>query len=1126
MTDQRLFDRSSYLGFLNVPLRKLFVKALRPHFKELHIAVVGIIVLALLSVLPVRRGHAQRTGSTPTTYTVIDLGTAGFTSKAFGINNCGSVAGEYAAKPAFWKTQGGAMVRTDIGTLGGADGTAYGLNSFGFVVGGTRASFGGQRAFLWHDGVLTDLGSLYGGVTTEAYSINDSAEVVGSTEAAPNELGQIAFIWDATQGMRQIANGPNGFAPYTARGITNSSHIIGSGNVIVGPGNPPPVETHGFLTSGSSFTDLDTLGGAMSVAEGTQEILGTDYVVGYSDLSSNSASVPYHGFVWHDGQLKDLGTLAGPNSQNTNSIAYDINANGDIVGLSDLILPDSTKVTRAFLWQDDNHDGDSDDGEMKDLTALAAGSNWTLMEAYSINDSGQIVGVGINNQADPSNVHAFLMTPGTSGVLPACSLPPTSISSVTGSGVYGQPATLSATLSSATGPLSGKNIGFSIDGISVCGGVGQPACPTTNASGVATLNITGINAGDRSLNASFAGEANLAASNATVLITISKASATIALSNLTQTYDGAARLATATTNPVGLSGVTISYSQNLTPIASPTNVGSYDVLVTLSNANYQAPNANGTLEISPATATVTITIGDKIYTGVPQGGAAMVTGPGGLNQSVPIRYEGRNGTVYGPPYTEPTNVGEYLAYAEYVNPNYFGASDAKFFKIDKADQTITVGTHAPANASYNAQFTVAATSSSGLTVFYNPSSGSGCISSGTAKFTMTSGTTPCTVVYEQLGNQNYKSAPQVTEVVTAQKIDQTLTFNPLADRTFGELSFGLNATRGASNVPITFSATGNCQVIIPSSLAITGAGSCTVTASEAGNSNYNPAPDVSRSFNIAKANQTISFAALSDKTFGDADFGVSATATSNLAVSFGASGNCTIVGSTVHLTGAGSCTVTAAQAGGSDYNAAASIPRSFNIAKGAATLTLSNLSQIYDGNQKSVTVGTTPPGLIVSLVYKQNGSPVTPVNLGNYDVTATINDTNYQGSASGTLVIHTAAPILVLEEGSLTQLAALDSVTFARGPFRVTSFFNFSTDHHTRIIFFTSNLGMTQPDATRLTVQAGGIPLTVEAVGPVTGFDGSYVIVRLEDGLPTADVQVTITFQNVTSNAGTITIAP
>src|SRR5207302_2524647 len=93
------------------------------------------------------------------------------------------------------------------------------------------------------------------------------------------------------------------------------------------------------------------------------------------------------------------------------------------------------------------------------------------------------------------------------------------------------------------------------------------------------------------------------------------------------------------------------------------------------------------------------------------------------------------------------------------------------------------------------------------------------------------------------------------------------------------------------------------------------------------------ATNVPQTFTIAKANQTITFNALANKTFGDPDFNVSATASSGLSVSFAAAGNCTIAGNTVHLTGAGSCTITASQAGDANYNAATNVPQSFNIAK-------------------------------------------------------------------------------------------------------------------------------------------------------------------------------------------------
>src|SRR5205807_9220527 len=75
----------------------------------------------------------------------------------------------------------------------------------------------------------------------------------------------------------------------------------------------------------------------------------------------------------------------------------------------------------------------------------------------------------------------------------------------------------------------------------------------------------------------------------------------------------------------------------------------------------------------------------------------------------------------------------------------------------KANQTITVGTHAPANATFNSQFTVAATSNSALSVAY---SSSGVCTNVGATFTMTSGTGTCTVKYDQAGDGNYTAATQ------------------------------------------------------------------------------------------------------------------------------------------------------------------------------------------------------------------------------------------------------------------------------------------------------------------------------------------------------------------------------
>src|ERR1700686_2458076 len=85
--------------------------------------------------------------------------------------------------------------------------------------------------------------------------------------------------------------------------------------------------------------------------------------------------------------------------------------------------------------------------------------------------------------------------------------------------------------------------------------------------------------------------------------------------------------------------------------------------------------------------------------------------------------------------------------------------------------------------------------------------------------------------------------------------------------------------------------------------------------------------------------------------------------------------------------------------------------------KAAATVTLSNLTQTYNGTLKPVTVTTIPSGLAVTVTY--NGSSIVPTNAGSYSVVATVNDPNYQGSANGTLTGNKGAATVTL--GSLPQ---------------------------------------------------------------------------------------------------------
>ncbi|HHW88861.1 MAG TPA: hypothetical protein GX400_21950, partial [Chloroflexi bacterium] len=115
------------------------------------------------------------------------------------------------------------------------------------------------------------------------------------------------------------------------------------------------------------------------------------------------------------------------------------------------------------------------------------------------------------------------------------------------------------------------------------------------------------------------------------------------------------------------------------------------------------------------------------------------------------------------------------------------------------------------------------------------------------------------------------------------RVGQTINYTSLPSRTVGDPPFVLNNT-ATSGLPVTFVSSGPCTVQ-GNTVTLTGvAGQCILIANQEGSLLYAPAVDVVMGFSIVKANQTINFAALPNKTYGDAPFGVNPTATSGLAV--------------------------------------------------------------------------------------------------------------------------------------------------------------------------------------------------------------------------------------------------
>lgn len=165
---------------------------------------------------------------------------------------------------------------------------------------------------------------------------------------------------------------------------------------------------------------------------------------------------------------------------------------------------------------------------------------------------------------------------------------------------------------------------------------------------------------------------------------------------------------------------------------------------------------------------------------------------------------------------------------------------------------------------------------------------------------------------------------------------QTITFNPLANVTFGS-TFNLTAT-ASSNLSVSYvSSNTNVATISGNVVTAVGIGTTTITASQGGNSFYNPAVNVSKTLTVTQAPQLITFNVLPNKTIGSPPFTISATGgNSGNPVTFTSSNTsvATISGNTVTIVGIGTTNITASELGNANYLAAVDVVRSLTVSNG------------------------------------------------------------------------------------------------------------------------------------------------------------------------------------------------
>ncbi|MDD4117560.1 MAG: MBG domain-containing protein, partial [Kiritimatiellae bacterium] len=931
-----------------------------------------------------------------------------------------------AAAPEYWPI--------DLGTLGGTQSAALGLNDAGQVVGWARNAGGSIEAFVWSNGTLTGLGFLPGGTTSVARAINNHGQITGDAYVSPtnyhgfvysnglmtsigtwgsaksrpraiNDRGELAgsspptnypainnaFWWHSNQFV-QIQSTMAADRSCDAYGINEDGMICGT--MFLYSSNPRwwAYVWRDDNGNGSSETEETRFLGSLAVDDsGGEYSQATDVnnlgqAVGWTGITNTI--FPRHAFLvtstngtWKDpagtshpfnSLMSDLGALESPDQ---NSYANAINDRSWIVGTSTT----GSGTNQAFLWRD---------GVMTNLNDLIdAGSGWVLTNAAAINEYNEIAGSGLyygQPRAFLLRSSSGLSVLGTNGA-PVVDSEPPSLAKGTDFGevLIGQARTNTFIL---------RNLGSS--NLHVHGW-------TTNGAGAARFEFAGIPS-----TVEIGGASNFTAVFWPATAGVFQAALSLdtdsptPLTNLLFAGTGARHPQTIDFPPIddpwatnelilsatASSGLAVAFnvaygSAQITNNTDLTFTGAGEVGIAATQPGDDfyapAPPVTNVFNVSKVPADVTLHDLAQTYDGTGRA-ASATTDPAGL--VVEFTYDGLPDA--------PTNAGTY-AVTGTVNEALWEGSATGLLTVAMADQSIDFPP-IPDQWTTNS-VGLAAAADSGFPVEFAVASGPAEIADLT-NLTFT-GTGQVAIAASQPGDANWNAAPPVTNVFTVSKRPAGVTLLDLA-QTYDGTPRIVTASTEPSGLTVNLTYDG-----LPD--APTNAGTYAVTGTVVEAHWEGVATGL---LAVARAEQTIDFPPIPDQWTTNS-VGLAADATSGLAVEFSVESGPAQIADLTNLTftGTGAVHIAATQPGDANWNPAPPVTNLFTVSKMPATVTLHDLAQTYDGTARAATATTEPAGLTVELTY--DGLPDAPTNAGIYAVTGIVNEAHWEGVATGLLTV-------------------------------------------------------------------------------------------------------------------------
>jgi hypothetical protein len=611
---------------------------------------------------------------------------------------------------------------------------------------------------------------------------------------------------------------------------------------------------------------------------------------------------------------------------------------------------------------------------------------------------------------------------------------------------------------------------------------GLPITYTSSNSSVATVDggvVTIVGAGNVLIKAFQSGNAIYAPAlndGITQSLTVKKGTPTVTFPAIPQRTIGdlpLALVASSNAGPVGFSSSDPSIATILSNNLNVNNAGTVTISALFSgDANWNSASSPQTITINKANQVITFNplaaknFGDAPFTLIATNSSPLVVALSSSNLSV-ATISGTTVTIVG--------AGSTIITASQVgNPNYnAAASVTQTLTVNKANQTITFNPLPPKNL-LDVPFPLTASSNSPVAITYTSSNTSVATIVGNIVTLVGAGSTDITA--SQPGNANYNTATSITQILTINKVNQSITFGALSTKTFGDADFILSGS-ASSSLPITYSSSmQSVATVSGNTVTIVGAGTTTISASQSGNANFNTATNVTQTLNVSKANQTITFAALSAKTYGDGPFTLTSSTTSGLPIIYTSSNGSVASISNIQVTiiGAGSTTITASQTGNANYNAATSVTQTLNVSKASQSITFNSLPVKNFGDADFALNATANSTLAITYtssntsVATVSGNTVTIVGVGTTNITA-----SQAGNSSYNAAANIIQPLTVAKANQTITFNPLLSVSQSSAPFQLTA-------------TASSGLTVSYTSSNALVATVSGNTITIVGVGTTT----------------------------------------